>query len=424
MGWLTVIMPVYNTGKYLEESLQSIYAQTFKDFDVVCVDDASDDGLTIRILQKYQREHENFTLIRSERNLGAAQARNLGIQKAQGEYVVFLDADDVFLSRMFETAYKRVIEVNAEVCVFGYKSFYICNGEKKYLHRTLPADLSLIDKNSEERFCYYITNPHKLCKKSFLQEQDIFFQSISSSNDVFFSCMALTKAEKTVYITDEHLYEYRTNTPMQISSNRNPGDILLAVKLLEDKFQENGELDELRQRQIMAFLMRHFLMQVKECKQEKLKREAYILVQKYLKEKDTALTHKLFQDMYKSFTGEPYESKWFDNMNIYFEQLKFDAAELKQALQERNKIFLWGMGERGKGFLQFCQEEGIGIRGTVDIRNIDIGKKTIGGCRICHTDEALGEADMIVASNSGIYQELQKVTCKTVVNLEKYCPIN
>lgn len=93
---ISIIVPVHNTGVYLEESLESIFTQSFQEFEVICVDDASSDKLTREILHRYQCIYENMRVIWLEENIGAGEARNIGFDEAKGEYVIFLDADDVF----------------------------------------------------------------------------------------------------------------------------------------------------------------------------------------------------------------------------------------------------------------------------------------------------------------------------------------
>ena len=81
---ISIIAPVHNTGIYLEEALESIFVQSFQDFEVICVDDASSDRLTRAILQKYQSLHESMRVIWLRENVGAGEARNIGFAEAKG----------------------------------------------------------------------------------------------------------------------------------------------------------------------------------------------------------------------------------------------------------------------------------------------------------------------------------------------------
>ena len=113
---ISIIMPVYNTGKYLGEALESIFSQSFLNFELICVDDSSNDELTKNILQTYQKQHENMQVIWLENNVGAGSARNIGFSKAKGEYTIFLDADDIFSKEFLEKMYQNIDVNHADVC--------------------------------------------------------------------------------------------------------------------------------------------------------------------------------------------------------------------------------------------------------------------------------------------------------------------
>ena len=133
---ISVVMPVYNSGKYLRESIDSLISQSFKDIELICVDDASDDLETREILKEYSNAELPFTFyfVALNKRSGAANARNVGFKKATGVYTIFLDADDVFDTVFLEKMYTEAVKEDADVCVCGYREFYceedgIKNGE-------------------------------------------------------------------------------------------------------------------------------------------------------------------------------------------------------------------------------------------------------------------------------------------------------
>ena len=91
---ISIVIPVYNTGKYLRRGLDSLLAQTCGDWEAVCIDDGSTDG-SAAVLEEYAARDARFRVLRQE-NSGVSAARNRGIQEARGEWVTFLDADDWF----------------------------------------------------------------------------------------------------------------------------------------------------------------------------------------------------------------------------------------------------------------------------------------------------------------------------------------
>ncbi len=92
MPSVSIIMPVYNCARFLRESIVSVLAQTFRDFELIAVDDGSSDG-SWELLQTFTDKH--IRTFRFEQNRGVAFARNFAIEKANSKYLVFLDADDI-----------------------------------------------------------------------------------------------------------------------------------------------------------------------------------------------------------------------------------------------------------------------------------------------------------------------------------------
>lgn len=94
-GLISVITPVYNCEKYLDRTLQSVFAQTYKNIEIVLVDDQSTDS-SAEIIKRYQEAHPEIVYFLQPRNMGAGHARNKALELAKGQYVAFLDADDVW----------------------------------------------------------------------------------------------------------------------------------------------------------------------------------------------------------------------------------------------------------------------------------------------------------------------------------------
>lgn len=91
---ISIIIPVYNAEKYLHECLDSVVSQTFKDIEIICIDDGSADN-SYQVLQGYADKDSRFVILQQE-NKGAGAARNKGIEIAKGEFLAFLDSDDYY----------------------------------------------------------------------------------------------------------------------------------------------------------------------------------------------------------------------------------------------------------------------------------------------------------------------------------------
>ena len=109
----SIIVPVYNVELFLRECLDSIENQTFKGFEVICINDGSTDG-SLSILQEYAAKDSRFKVI-SQENQGQGVARNNGIDIAQGEYLLFIDPDDFIEPNMLEIIYKKFQQTDAEI---------------------------------------------------------------------------------------------------------------------------------------------------------------------------------------------------------------------------------------------------------------------------------------------------------------------
>ena len=118
---ITVVVPVYNTGKYLAACLDSVLSQAFKDFEIVAVNDASPDDSPL-ILKRYAERDSRIRVVTHERNKGSHSARLTGIRAARGKYIMFLDSDDCFLPDVMGRALKIAEKHQADMVHFPLKA--------------------------------------------------------------------------------------------------------------------------------------------------------------------------------------------------------------------------------------------------------------------------------------------------------------
>ena len=110
---ISIIMPVYNSEEYMAETLNSILAQTFQEFELIAVDDGSQDN-SVRILQEFQKKISHMTILTQE-NSGPSAARNNGLKIAKGEYIYFFDSDDILVDDALEKLYQTAAEEEADL---------------------------------------------------------------------------------------------------------------------------------------------------------------------------------------------------------------------------------------------------------------------------------------------------------------------
>ena len=123
---VSIIVPVYNAGRFLEETIGSVIRQEFQDWELLLVDDCSSDE-SVSIIETYAAQDKRIRLIRQTKNQGAAAARNRGVTKAQGRYIAFLDADDLWKPRRL-SAQRRFMQEKQAGFVFSGYEFADCEG--------------------------------------------------------------------------------------------------------------------------------------------------------------------------------------------------------------------------------------------------------------------------------------------------------
>jgi len=243
---ISVVVPTYNVEPYIVACLDSINNQSIDNYEIICVDDGSTDA-TCDIIEKYIQndKSQKIRLLKNLNNIGAARARNRGMEEAKGEYIIFLDSDDTYDSRLLEKLFNAIVKNKADVaiCEFNY-----CDAEGKTVRtdgwtKNLFCKDIVVSTDSKEHLFGNITwTPwNKLVRKAFLQKNNIKFQDIKTSNDVFYSIIVVTCAEKIVFVP-EVLVNYRSEREGNISHNKidKIDYIICAFEAIIVRLKENG----------------------------------------------------------------------------------------------------------------------------------------------------------------------------------------
>ena len=264
---ISVIMPVYNSVRYLRETMDCIVRQSLQNIEIICVDDGSTDS-SLDILNEYKKDDSRILVI-SQQNMGAGAARNAGIQVAQGEYFSFLDADDHFELNMLETAYNCCVDMDADIAVFRCDLFDDSEGAVvpcPWGLRTelLPAQTPFSWREVPENI-FRIFNGlawDKLFRASFVKEYKILFQNLKTTNDMLFVMSALVKAERIITI-DQVLAHQRRNLKTSLSQNREAswGCFYEALQALREEIIRMGIFAEV-ERGFVNFALQHSLWQL------------------------------------------------------------------------------------------------------------------------------------------------------------------
>lgn len=212
---VSVVMPVYNCAAYLRQCLDSVLNQTLREIEILCVDDGSTDG-SYEILLEYQEKDARLSVLRQEHKFAGA-ARNLGKAHATGDYIIFWDADDYFEPKALEVLYKRIVDMDADICVCGAYKFYTgMQGNAMYdvyMIKGYTKGLEVFNRHTNPDYILNFTAAvpwNKLYRRAFVEELQLDFQEIRNANDVFFTINALCRAERITTVA-ERLIGYRVN---------------------------------------------------------------------------------------------------------------------------------------------------------------------------------------------------------------------
>ena len=207
---VSVIIPVYNVEKYLKKCLDSIFNQTLKDIEVICIDDGSNDS-SLEILNEYQIKDKRLKVI-SQKNEGAAVSRNKGMDLAKGEYISFVDSDDWLELNALEKLYDNAKSNDSDLVLFNSIEIHQDSTKDRIY---LPLDESIDYNNFTFDYNYnkrLVLNKmfviwSKFYKTSFLKENNIRFHNYEIFNDLQFHVETMIFAKKISYLP-EILYNY------------------------------------------------------------------------------------------------------------------------------------------------------------------------------------------------------------------------
>lgn len=238
---VTIALATYNVATYLRESLDRIVGQTLRDLEILCIDDASTDG-TVKILREYAETDARIRLVEKTSNEGLAVSRNMALQMAQGEYVCFVDGDDLMDMDLMERAYNLAVREQADEVMWDYYEF----GEHLFAFVPKDAPSSLLGISPDDRHTLvgrmaFIWT--RLFKTQSIRELGIHFPEGRTKQDQPVHWLTTTCLNK-IALLPERKYAYR------ISSNQTStrkGRVLLDVIQVSDYtekvLREHGVLD-------------------------------------------------------------------------------------------------------------------------------------------------------------------------------------
>ena len=210
---ITIIVPIYNAEQYLRDTLESIVNQTMnlEDIQVIMIDDVSIDSST-QIMDEYSEKYSNFVSIKlKENHKVAGAARNIGLEKAEGKYIMFADADDFYMNNACEVLYNEIESKNADFITSNYinADFDGKVWDKPIFSKEKYKDFKMSIYDYDKSF--YVLNSavwNKIFRKSFIDENNIKFLEGVVAEDAYFTMSSFMKSENVWYCS-KVIYGYR-----------------------------------------------------------------------------------------------------------------------------------------------------------------------------------------------------------------------
>lgn len=241
--FFSIIIPVYNSSKYIEKCIDSILRQKFVDFEVILIDDGSTDD-SVEIISKYLKKYSFLKLIR-QRNNGVSAARNRGLKNAKGKYVLFMDSDDYWINETMPKLYRLLLS-NESVDILFFNYLESSNQSQithavlsKFLKKRMSQNIAIESVLSNKGYLGYCWN--KVFKKSSIQNYR-FDESVTYLEDMLFNVSCILNVNEIMSI-DDCLYAYnlRSDSVVNIFKPKNMtffNSLDKVGEIIPDKFHD------------------------------------------------------------------------------------------------------------------------------------------------------------------------------------------
>ena len=258
----SIVTPMYNSFSLMTRYFVSLVNQTFKDFEVIIVDDCSSDGSYERLCEYVNKSPLTIKVLRTETNGGPGIARNMGMDAASGEWLTFIDNDDWVDIHLLEKIEQVQREHKTNSIIYDY---YITNGkEKKIAHSMYYGKTGEVSLSH----CMMAVRNHtvgKFYKLSNCRDKGIKFPPLKRCEDVAFVIRAIIACGSAYYLDEPLYYYYQRPTSLSNNASLDEGDMIKAFNILENTFSSEYP-NELKEKSVTDLLYGVLLMMCKSGK--------------------------------------------------------------------------------------------------------------------------------------------------------------
>lgn len=400
---VSVIIPVYNVEKYLDECLHSVMNQTLKEIEIICVDDKSPDNCP-RMLDEYAKKDSRIRVIHNKENRRQGFARNRGMDIARGKYLYFLDSDDMIVENALEELYALAERDSLDAVFFDCSVIYEDESLKKvFVPEIIERKGSYRDivYDGQHLFEAFTWNSEWTCypqrifwNRDFIQREGIAYLEDVEHEDEYFAFAGILAAKRARYIRKNYfILRIRPNSVMTVPRKpRNYHGYLMNMYYM-CKYYVERKLDSKAARFNIAKM--HYMVD-------------------YLKE--------LLQE--KEDLTEWFKSDFDKTIYMFYNPPKFKGEELYDidALSNYRRIYIYGAGQIGKRvYDQLHETEDLVIRAFL-VSDMDGSPRSYKGVEIMQFDPAsIGKDELVIlAVGTKLFGELSESLGKTDVNWTYY----
>lgn len=388
---VSVIVPIYNSEEYLERCINSLTNQTLTNIEILLVNDGSTD-LSRKIIHKFERQDERVQVIDLSINKGVSNARNVGIERAKGKYVQFIDSDDFIENHMLETLFAEAEKKKLDMC---YYRFYVNGAQEdeypgikgEYTDLYIGKELLKVFTENKEFFLY----PWMVFfRREFLNNKIIRFKNLKIGEGGEFNTRAIYYAER-VSVINHKLYNYCINTKSATHTTGYKINILLGQIYQYISMLKILAID-LNSEELIIYLNYQ-------------KRKISGAIKKLTKSEQTFIYERLEDDFAKYI---------FKNISLEEMYLKdFSQDEIK-IIRSAKSIMIYGVGYAANNVLELFNRYDVAIDGFI-VSKLEEDSQTIMGHRIVAIDqieEAEKDTLIVVSTNKKYHPAIKKELSK------------
>ena len=282
----SILVPFYNVQDYIAQCIDSLLAQTYENFEILCVDDCGNDA-SLKIVESYAQQDSRIKIIKHEHNKGLGTARNTALKVAKGKYIACVDSDDFVEEEMLEKSFE-IFDANPDLDSVWFKIMTYFQNENKYdihpWHKVLyNTKGGFIDLTPEIVMNYPPNAWNKIYKKDFIEKHNIKWSDGKLYEDLEFFCEFYFQSDRT-YLIDDCLYNYRVRRGSimnkSIIDNRRIEDIFDVTVNIYNYLKEHNIFEQTK-KGFYKLVIRNVNFFIREPRyNERVKQAAKIMLEK------------------------------------------------------------------------------------------------------------------------------------------------